>query len=103
MMIWSAASVDWGCAVQITAAASIGSGETYVTTNAQTLCVTLLINPFSTNLQTITSGIFVAVLLSHALVCCLATAVIARVQKLYIAINIWCALLRVIDMFFDIR
>ncbi|KIM68949.1 hypothetical protein SCLCIDRAFT_7133 [Scleroderma citrinum Foug A] len=43
------ASVDWGCAVQITAAASIGSGQTYVATSAQTF------------------GIFVAVLLSHGL------------------------------------
>ena len=40
----------------------------------------------------VASGIFIAVLLSHGLVCCLATAVIARLQKLYIAINIWYAL-----------
>lgn len=80
MMLWSAASVDWGCAVQITAAASIGSGETYVTTNAQTF------------------GIFVTVLLSHALVCCLTTAVIARVQKLYIAINICLCLVVIIGL-----
>lgn len=34
-----------------------------------------------------TFGIFIAILLSHGLMCCLATTVIARVQKLYIAIN----------------
>ena len=31
------ASIDWGCAVQITAAASIGSNESFSATNAQTL------------------------------------------------------------------
>lgn len=31
------ASIDWGCAVQIMAAASIGSGQTYSATRAQTL------------------------------------------------------------------
>ncbi|KAG6330592.1 hypothetical protein ID866_8495 [Astraeus odoratus] len=65
------ASIDWGCAVQIAAAASIGSGQTYVATQAQTY------------------GIYIAVLLSHGAVCCLATAVLARIQSLYIMINIF--------------
>ena len=47
-----AASVDWGCAVQITAAASIGSGQTYVATNSQTLYVTFRIDLTSTCLHT---------------------------------------------------
>jgi len=33
------ASIDWGCAVQIAAAAAIGSGEKYSATNAETLYV----------------------------------------------------------------
>lgn len=37
--IGSVASVDWGCAVQIMAAASIGSGLTFSPTVGQTLCV----------------------------------------------------------------
>ncbi|KAL4081537.1 hypothetical protein V8B97DRAFT_1913561 [Scleroderma yunnanense] len=43
------ASVDWGCAVQITVAASIGSRQTCIATNAQTC------------------GIYTAILLSHGL------------------------------------
>ena len=35
--IASVASVDWGCAVQIMAAASIGSDLQYTATTAQTL------------------------------------------------------------------
>lgn len=64
------ASIDWGCAVQITAAASIGSGQTFVATQAQTYAV------------------YVAVLLSHGVVCSLGTAVLARLQTFYLAINI---------------
>ncbi|KAI6152263.1 amino acid/polyamine transporter I [Pisolithus tinctorius] len=71
------ASVDWSCAIQITAAASIGSGQTYIATNAQIY------------------GIYVAILLSHALVCCLATSVLARVQRIYTTINV-CLCLAVI-------
>ncbi|KAG2072009.1 hypothetical protein BDR04DRAFT_1141912 [Suillus decipiens] len=37
--IASVASIDWGCAVQIMAAVSIGSGQTFIATSAQTLCV----------------------------------------------------------------
>ncbi|KAL4076209.1 amino acid/polyamine transporter I [Scleroderma citrinum] len=68
------ASVDWACAVQITAAASISSGQTYIATNAQTY------------------GIYVAILLSHGLVCSLPTTILARVQHLYIATNIYLCL-----------
>ncbi|KAI6100282.1 amino acid/polyamine transporter I [Pisolithus sp. B1] len=64
------ASVDWSCAVQITAAMSIGSGQTYIATNAQIY------------------GIYVAVLLSHALICSLATSILARIQRIYVTINI---------------
>jgi hypothetical protein len=37
----SVASIDWGCAIQIMAAASIGSNETFEATSAQTLYVPL--------------------------------------------------------------
>jgi len=33
------ASIDWGCAVQIAAAAALGSGEEYSATDAETLYV----------------------------------------------------------------
>ena len=45
-----------------------------------------------TYLEAFASGIFIAVLLSHGMVCCLATNVIARLQKLCITVNIWYAL-----------
>ncbi|KIN93783.1 hypothetical protein M404DRAFT_443386 [Pisolithus tinctorius Marx 270] len=68
--IASLASIDWGCAVQVAAAASIGSGQTFAATNAQLF------------------GIYIAILLSHAIVCCLGTTVLARLQSVYVAINI---------------
>lgn len=68
--IASLASIDWGCAIQVAAAASIGSGQTFIATNAQLF------------------GIYIAILLSHAVVCCLGTAVLARLQSVYVLINI---------------
>ncbi|KAI6152264.1 amino acid/polyamine transporter I [Pisolithus tinctorius] len=68
--IAAVASVEWSCAIQIAAAVSIGSGQTYIASNAQIY------------------GIYVAILLSHALICSLATSILARVQRVYIAINI---------------
>ncbi|KAH7924358.1 amino acid transporter [Leucogyrophana mollusca] len=68
--IASVASIDWGCAVQITAAASIGSGQHYMATNAQTF------------------GVFTAIVLTHAIICCLGTAVLARMQTVFVALNI---------------
>lgn len=38
-LIAGVASVDWGCAVQVMAAASIGSDMTFAPTTQQTLCV----------------------------------------------------------------
>ncbi|TBU42324.1 APC amino acid permease [Dichomitus squalens] len=69
-LIAGVASIDWGCAVQLMAAVSIGSNETFVPTTAQTY------------------GVFVAVLLCHAVVGSLATHVIALLQNLYTAVNI---------------
>ncbi|KAI0077673.1 APC amino acid permease [Panus rudis PR-1116 ss-1] len=64
------ASIDWGCAVQIMAAASIGSNETFTPTNAQTY------------------GVYAAVVLSHAVICCLGTEVLARLQSVYVGLNV---------------
>ncbi|ETW79955.1 amino acid transporter, partial [Heterobasidion irregulare TC 32-1] len=66
----SVASIDWGCAVQVMAAASIGSNETFSATNAQLY------------------GVYAAILLSHAVLCCLGTRVLARLQSLYVVLNV---------------
>jgi len=68
--IASVASIDWGCAVQIMAAVSIGSGQTFTATSAQTF------------------GVYVGIILSHAVICCLGTAVLARLQTVYVALNL---------------
>ncbi|RDX41178.1 APC amino acid permease [Lentinus brumalis] len=78
--IASVASIDWGCAVQITAAASIGSGQTFSATNAQTF------------------GVYVAVVLSHAVICCLGTTILARLQTLYVVLNVMLCLAVIIAL-----
>ncbi|CAE6429264.1 unnamed protein product [Rhizoctonia solani] len=67
------ASIDWGCAVQITAAAAIGSGGNFVATTGK---------------PSQTYGIYLAILLTHALVCSLATEVLARLQSFYVILNL---------------
>lgn len=64
------ASIDWGCAVQITAAASIGSDQQFVATDAQAY------------------GIYAAIVVSQAIVCSLGTKVLARLQTLYVICNV---------------
>ncbi|TRM69185.1 amino acid/polyamine transporter I [Schizophyllum amplum] len=64
------ASVDWGCATQIMAAATISSDMTFVATNAQLY------------------GVYAALLLMHAIMASLATKVIARLQYFYVFLNI---------------
>ncbi|KAF8553642.1 hypothetical protein OG21DRAFT_1497597, partial [Imleria badia] len=66
--IASVASIDWGCAVQIAAAANIGN-QNFVATQAQTF------------------GIYVAVIFSHGIICSLGTDILARLQNLYIVLN----------------
>ncbi|KAI0717739.1 APC amino acid permease [Cerioporus squamosus] len=78
--IASVASIDWGCAVQITAAASIGSGQTFTATNAQTF------------------GVYAAVVLSHAVICCLGTRVLARLQTVYVVLNVMLCLAVIIAL-----
>ncbi|KIJ18172.1 PF00324 AA_permease [Paxillus involutus ATCC 200175] len=75
--IASVASIDWGCATQIAAAASIGSGQVFVATEVQIF------------------GIYVGVILSHAVICCLGTPVLARLQTVYVILNV-CLCLAVI-------
>ncbi|KAF9507561.1 hypothetical protein BS47DRAFT_1303851 [Hydnum rufescens UP504] len=65
------ASIDWGAAVQIMAAVTIGSpGQSFTPTNGQTFAV------------------YVAVVFSHALLCSLGTTVLARLQNVYVVLNI---------------
>ncbi|KAG2047467.1 amino acid transporter [Suillus hirtellus] len=75
--IASVASIDWGCAVQVMAAVSIGSGQAFTATSAQTF------------------GVYVAIVLSHAVICCLGTAILARLQTVYVVLNV-CLCLAVI-------
>ncbi|KZT20887.1 amino acid transporter [Neolentinus lepideus HHB14362 ss-1] len=76
----SVASVDWGCAVQIMAAVSIGYDGAFVPTNAQTY------------------GVYGAVLVFSGILCSTATKYIARVQSLYIVLNILCFIAIVIAL-----
>ncbi|KAF9463304.1 amino acid transporter [Collybia nuda] len=68
--ISAVASIDWGCAIQIMAAANIGSGGSFEATAAQTF------------------GVYAAIILSHAVLCCLGTVVLARLQTVYVALNV---------------
>ncbi|KAJ6594170.1 amino acid/polyamine transporter I [Mycena capillaripes] len=64
------ASVDWGVATQVMAAANIGTDGQFVATTAQLY------------------GVYSAILVSHAIMASLATKVIARVQHFYVFLNI---------------
>ncbi|KAG6844511.1 hypothetical protein H0H87_006336 [Tephrocybe sp. NHM501043] len=68
--ITSVSSINWGCAVQIMAAVRIGSGGDFVATSAQTF------------------GVFVAIIAIHIVICCLGTAVLARLQTVYVVLNL---------------
>ncbi|KAL0579387.1 hypothetical protein V5O48_002612 [Marasmius crinis-equi] len=68
--IASVASIDWGCAVQIIAAANIGSQGAFEATNAQTF------------------GVYAGLIITHAVVCCLGTEVLARLQTVYVVLNV---------------
>ncbi|KAJ7142136.1 APC amino acid permease [Mycena crocata] len=94
--ITAVCSIDWGCgrpcfngsrttlkifpALQITSAASIGSNFTFVPTIGQTF------------------GVYCALVISHAVVCSLTSKVIARLQKLYITLNLVLVLVIIIGM-----
>ncbi|EPS95703.1 hypothetical protein FOMPIDRAFT_1053957 [Fomitopsis schrenkii] len=69
-LIAGVASTEWACAVQLMAAASIGSGNTWSATTGQTYAVFLLL------------------LVLHAATTSLATSVIAHLQTVYVFLNI---------------
>uniref|UniRef100_A0A0W0FUX8 Putative APC amino acid permease n=1 Tax=Moniliophthora roreri TaxID=221103 RepID=A0A0W0FUX8_MONRR len=64
----SVASIEWGCAVQVMAAASIGTG--FETTNAQTF------------------GVYCALIVVHGIINTFSPKVIARLQTLFITLNV---------------
>ncbi|GLB44640.1 putative apc amino acid permease [Lyophyllum shimeji] len=68
--IAAVASIDWACAVQIMAAANFGSNGAFEATAAQSF------------------GVYAAVVTLHIAVCCLGTAVLARLQTVYVVINV---------------
>ncbi|OCH91129.1 APC amino acid permease [Obba rivulosa] len=63
-------ATDWACAVQILAGVSIGSGMRFTPTLRQTF------------------GVFAAIIVCHALIASLASSVIARLQRVFVVINI---------------
>jgi len=64
------ASIDWGAAVQVMAAISIGTNGNFEATKGRLF------------------GVYAAIIISHAFVCCLGTRILARLQTVYIALNI---------------
>ncbi|KAF5364229.1 hypothetical protein D9756_000907 [Leucocoprinus leucothites] len=68
--IGAIASIDWGAAVQVMAAITIGTNGNFEVTNARLF------------------GVYAAIIISHGVVCCLGTRVLARLQTVYIALNV---------------
>ncbi|PSR83465.1 hypothetical protein PHLCEN_2v5737 [Hermanssonia centrifuga] len=64
------ASIEWGCAVQLMAAVSIGSNLTFTPTTGQIF------------------GVYAALLVLNGIVSSTATRLIARLQGLYIVLNV---------------
>ncbi|KAF9038948.1 amino acid transporter [Hymenopellis radicata] len=64
------ASVDWGVATQIMAAANIGTDGQFVATNAQVY------------------GVYAALMVMHAIAASMATKIIARLQYVYMFLNL---------------
>lgn len=64
------ASIDWGCAVQVMSAVTIGSGGTFESTNAQLF------------------GVYCAIVITQAITCCFGTVILARLQSVYVVLNI---------------
>ncbi|KIY52604.1 amino acid transporter [Fistulina hepatica ATCC 64428] len=62
-------SIDWGCAIQVMAAANIGNPD-FEPTIAQTF------------------GVYAAIISTQAIICSLATPIMARLQGVYVWINI---------------
>ncbi|KAI9508233.1 APC amino acid permease [Russula earlei] len=68
--IASVASIDWGASVQVMTVAIIATNGSFETTHSKTF------------------GVYAAVVLSHAIMCCFGTRVLARLQNVYVALNI---------------
>ncbi|EMD31996.1 hypothetical protein CERSUDRAFT_88605 [Gelatoporia subvermispora B] len=79
-LVAAIASVDWSCAIQIFAAVSIALDLTFTPTTRQTF------------------GLFVALLLCHGLAASLASRVIARLQWVYICVNVFLSLAVIIAL-----
>lgn len=71
-LVAGVAAVEWGLAVQLNAAISIGSDERLALINAHIF------------------GVYCAILVVQATVCSTATKYIARIQSLHIALNLLC-------------
>ncbi|KAI0727026.1 APC amino acid permease [Fomitopsis betulina] len=79
-LVAGVASTEWGCAVQLMAAVSIGSGNAWSATTGQTYAVFLLL------------------LVLHAATTSLATSVTARLQTVYVFLNIALCLVVIIAL-----
>lgn len=79
-MVAGLASIDWGCAVQVMAAATISTNGVFQPTPAQLF------------------GVYVAIVVSHGCLCSLGTAVLARLQSVYIVLNILLCLAVIIGL-----
>ena len=70
------------------AAANIGSGGIFEATTGQTLYVALgTENDWQTHIRP-SSGVYVAIVVSHIIICCLGTALLARLQTVYVVLNV---------------
>ncbi|KAJ7160761.1 amino acid/polyamine transporter I [Mycena filopes] len=68
--VTAVASIDWAAAIQIMAAVNIGTDGNFEATSAQTY------------------GVYAAILVTHTLVCSLGTTVLARLQTVYVILNV---------------
>jgi hypothetical protein len=82
----SVASIEWGCAVQIMAGASIGTG--FETTDAQTLSAQPFYFNVTAPLIQPLSGVYCALIVVHGIINTFRPKVIARLQALFIALNV---------------
>ncbi|KAG7087578.1 hypothetical protein E1B28_013532 [Marasmius oreades] len=78
--IAAVASIDWGCAVQVVAAIKIGTKGAFEATDVQTF------------------GIYAALILTHTIVCCLGTEVLARLQTVYVILNVILCLVVIVGL-----
>ncbi|KAH8114116.1 amino acid transporter [Phellopilus nigrolimitatus] len=69
-LIAGLASVDYGLAIQVMAAASIGTDMAFTPTTAQTF------------------GVYAALLITHSIICSIGTRFLARMQNVYVLLNI---------------